>query len=108
MFLPKACNIMLNDGTYLYNSSQVFDYLLSLGFVREDLEETLVYELDIPQQKESGDDWEAIADGYYNAYQNLCNEVDAECDKFLSGRKITKIQFVNWLKNIMEDALLNY
>lgn len=49
MVLPKACNIMLNDGTYLYNSVQVFDYLLSLGFVREDLEDTLACELDIPQ-----------------------------------------------------------
>lgn len=46
MVLPKACNIMLNDGTYLYNSIQVFDYLLSLGFAREDLEDTLACELD--------------------------------------------------------------
>lgn len=103
----KDCSITLNDGTYLYNNYQVVAYLSSLGFDTEELKEILSPELDMTLA-DKGDDWEAIADGYYNAYQNLCNEVEAECEKFLAGRKITKAKFVDWLKDTMEDALLNY
>lgn len=102
----KKCHIVLNDGTFLYNNYQVVDYLILKGFEPEELKDILAPE---PKDNmECGDDWETIADGYYNAYQNLCNEIEAECEKFLSGRKITKANFVKWLKDIMEDALLNY
>lgn len=112
-------SITLNDGTFLYNSDQLRNYLAGLGFnefndfqeivwsLRKDVEgHDNGDEFDEPETK--GDDWEAIADGYYCAYNNLYQEVEDMCEKFLSGRKITKAKFVDWLLVRMEDALINY
>lgn len=103
--------ILLNDNTYLYSPHMVREYLSSLGF--DDLD-SLVYMLrpDIEDLDNgacnNGDNYELIADGYFNAYNNLCDEVDFMCEKFLSGRSITKAEFVRRLKFMMEDALLDY
>lgn len=109
-------HMTLNDGTFLYNKDSVIDYLSSLGFDIEELAELLVSDSrswkcgDIVSANEvtSGDDWEAIADGYYNAYLNICDEVEAHSKEFLASRKETKAMFVHWLNNFLEDGLLRY
>ena len=109
--------IILNDGTFLYSGQTVKDYLSSLGFDREQNFEELIYALrpEIQEWDEGGveyerqgDDWECVADGYLQAYNNLCEEINAMCETFLAGRKITKAQFVSRLQFMMEDGLLDY
>lgn len=109
-------HMSLNDGTFLYNKDSVVNYLSSLGFDIEDLAEclltdsrswkdgTVVLHDDAPR----GDDWEAIADGYLQSYENIRDEVEAHSKQFLAGRKETKAMFVDWLNNFLEDGLYNY
>lgn len=111
--------ITLNDGTYIFSEDSAIEWARSLGMSFEDLNllcgilnPDFQYFNEHPDEfqpvQRTGDDWEAIADGYYNAYNNLCQEVEDECERFLNGRKKTKAQFVSWLKFRMEDALLDY
>lgn len=104
-------SITLNDGTFIYSADQLRDYLASLGFDPENNFEEIRYTVNPSSYdvehgiEEEGDNWELIADGYYNAYTNLCNEIEAECKKFLNDRKITKVMFVDWLLKLLEDGL---
>mgnify|MGYP006974986003 CR=1 FL=1 len=106
------------DNFYIYSYDSAVDYLRSIGISEEEFErlagilnhfyyEWLQNEEEYVK-KDEVDDWECIADGYVQSYNNLCEEIDAECEKFLSGRKITKQAFVTWLKFKLEDGLYEY
>lgn len=103
-------SITLNDGTFIYSAQQLRDYLTSLGFDPENNFEEICYTINpniyyYENGVSQGDDWELIADGYCQGYHNLCESIEAQCEKFLSGRKITKAQFVDWLKKELEHGL---
>ena len=110
--------LTLDDGAYIYSEDSARDYLHSIGLDYESFE-TLFYYLnphyhDILKnlndyvRRDEIDDWECISDGYLQSYNNLREEIDEECNKFLSGRKITKQKFVEWLKAKLENGLDNY
>lgn len=106
------------DNFYIYSHDSAIDYLSSIGVSEEDFQrltcilnpyyyEWLKDETEYVK-KDEVDDWEDIADGYVQSYNNLCDEISDECEKFLSGRKITKQAFVTWLKFKLEDGLYEY
>ena len=107
--------ITLNDGTYIYSQDTAVDYFRSLGIDDETMHDLIMmaepdYRFFIENSGEyvrrsEIDDWEKIADGYYNAYYNTKDEIEAMCEKFLSGRKITKADFVEWLSLTLERGL---
>lgn len=113
--------VILDNGSHIYSQDTALDYLSSIGLSNFDdcysvfclalgLDEDTVDKMRAGDyvDKEEVDNYELVADGYLQAYNNLCETVNNELDKFINGRKKTKVQFADWLKNIMEDALLQY
>lgn len=106
------------DNYYIYSQDSALDYLQLVGLSKEDflriagIIDPFFAEWRENQdnfiQKDEVDDWECVADGYLQSYNNMCDDIEAECEKFLSGRKITKSMFVNWLKSKLEDGLYEY
>lgn len=113
--------VTLSNGTYVYSQETALDYLRSCGIDNKEDMATIFYlaeGFDIQDvqdflngeyvRKDEIDDYECVADGYLQAYNDLCASVNDALDRFVNSRTKTKAQFASWLKNEMEDALYEY
>lgn len=79
----------LNNGTFIYSHDSAIEAIRDLGLSIEDARELAIMilgeELTELQEKANGvvrgDNWELIADGYYNAIASAINIIDEALDK---------------------------
>lgn len=87
-----------------YNKDTAIDLLVGLGVDRLDVEEMIKYlAADVFDQlaaERGGDNYELIADGYYNSITNAVNMID----EFLDCERITKPrEKLEEIKNALEN-----
>ena len=96
---------MLQVNTMIaYNKDTAIDLLIGLGVDRLDVEELIKYlsadALDVLAAERAGDDYELIADGYYNSITSAVNMID----EFLDCDRITKPrEKFDAIKNTLEN-----
>ena len=87
-----------------YNKDTAIDMLIGLGVDRLDVEEMIKYlsadALDELAAERGGDNYELIADGYYNSITSAVNMID----EFLEADRITKSrEKLEAIKNTLEN-----
>ena len=95
--------LQVND-MLAYNKDTAIDMLIGLGVDRLDIEEMIKYisadALDQLAVERGGDNYELIADGYYNSIASAVNMID----EFLDCERITKPrEKLEALKNTLEN-----
>ena len=95
--------LQVND-MLAYNKDTAIDMLIGLGVDRLDIEEMINYisadALDQLAAERGGDNYELIADGYYNSIASAVNMID----EFLDCERITKPrEKLEALKNTLEN-----
>ena len=96
---------MLQVNTMIaYNKDTAIDLLIGLGVDRLDVEEMIKYlsadALDELATERGGDNYELIADGYYNSITSAVNMID----EFLEADRITKPrEKFEAIKNTLEN-----
>ena len=95
--------LQVND-MLAYNKDTAIDMLIGLGVDRLDIEEMIEYistdALDQLAVERCGDNYELIADGYYNSITSAINMID----EFLEADRITKPrEKLEALKNTLEN-----
>ena len=95
--------LQVND-MLAYNKDTAIDMLIGLGVDRLDIEEMIKYisadALDQLAAERGGDNYELIADGYYNSIASAVNMID----EFLDCERITKPrEKLEALKNTLEN-----
>ena len=100
---------VLNDGTILNDNIDMFEYLTALGIDINVLATVFAENFGKVNKdyvkRDEVDDWERYYDGAMNAYQNLKEEIFAMNKTFLSGRKLTKAQYVRKLEDMLDNDL---
>ena len=96
---------MLQVNTMIaYNKDTAIDMMIGLGVDRLDIEEMIKYlsadALDELAAERAGDNYELIADGYYNSITSAVNMID----EFLDCERITKPrEKLEAIKNTLEN-----
>lgn len=88
---------------YIYSEDKLREYMAKFGVSYDALYEK-GYE-DCSSYCTSGDDWELIADGYYQNMMACRNELFAIADILLSGRGMTKAVAADTIKKICDMYL---
>lgn len=96
------------DGRVAYNRESAMDILREYGIAEDDITEfaALVLEGELTtlynqvQDARKGDNWELIADGYYNAIVSAINLIDEQLEK---PRLRNARQLLEEVKNQLEN-----
>lgn len=102
-----------NDGVYISDNRDFADYMVGKGFDLHDINCLIEGGPDfgIPGleddwvRRDQIDDYERMYDEVMCAFRNFTEEVVAMNKKFLSGRKLTKAQYVRELEHMLNHAL---
>lgn len=97
------------DGRVAYNRESAIDILVDYGLTEDDATEfaALVLESELTtlhdqvQDARKGDNWELIADDYYNAIVSAVNLIDEQLDK-------SRLRNVRQLLEDVKNQLENY
>lgn len=100
--------VTFHDGRVAYNRESAIDILREYGITEDDaiefaalvLESELTTLYDQVEDARKGDNWELIADGYYNAIVSAVNLIDEQLEK---PRLRNARQLLEEVKNQLEN-----
>lgn len=102
---------LVTDGEPIRNYRDLEEFFSDMGIDIVDLAKTLCFYLDEADFRDgldetcTGDDWELIADEYYNALGNMRNEMDACLDHLAKRFKGVKtLEEIGKIKKILADC----
>ena len=100
--------MILNDGTFIYDSRTAEDYLGSLGMDKDDIIAIQKYLSEKYEQhtvdywKQEAKEWEKDSVHNYELRNGLICEIQNLADELASGKGGTKAQYADRLRNLCE------